>query len=348
MTSVHAPLKPISNGTTATVLPTRPPPVQMLPSKTSTPVARSCILCHRNLTASPNSTLRWCELCRQKQGEHPKLGRRGPRPASVSSPSIANTRTPAAQIPTPHADTDVMMVDATGGSSTSASPSRSKPGAMKRKADVMDSEELPAEDRSREDAALPAVQPKEYQTGKDLLDQLSRDVETSRASRSMLSRPQYVNFHGSYTIVMDPEVRGERRVKHVVDELRQSSKLRFGTLVKSERKRSCGGHARTFWCACDPPPQPPKEPTHFPTTQDAPPIRTQSTLVGWLAQSQSREKFDDETLLLPPPGCGGTITVYAVTDFSHPLWDVGVDGQKVVVDVRHPGRDFKHVPQWYI
>ena len=235
MTSVHAPLKPMANGTRATVLPTRPPPpVQMLSSKTSTPAARSCILCRGNLSA--NSTLRWCELCRQKQGEHPKLMGRGPRPTQAHGssgfiPFIPNTGTPATQIPTLHADTDVVMVDATGGPSTSASASKSNRGATKRKVDVMDSEDLVAEDRAREDAALVSAQPKEYQTGKDLLDGLSKDIETSRASRATSSRTQSVNFHGSYTIVMDPEVRGERRVKRVVDELRQSTKLRFGCVL---------------------------------------------------------------------------------------------------------------------
>ena len=120
----------------------------------------------------------------------------------------------------------------------------------------------------------------------------------------------------------------------------------YSTLAKRERKKSCGGHVRTFWCACDPPPKPPKEPTPSAVVQSANPA--QSTLAGWLAQSQSKEKLCDEAPPLPPLGCGGTITVYAVTDFTHPLWDMGVEGQKVVVDVRHPGRDFKHVPQWYV
>ncbi|PIL25201.1 hypothetical protein GSI_13090 [Ganoderma sinense ZZ0214-1] len=269
--------------------------------------------------------------------------------------------TPARHVANPHVDRDVTMADAAAGEpSTSASPSRSNPRAMKRKANVMGSEAPAGSDRLREDAALHTTVPKEYQTGQSLFDGLSRGVETSRASRTSTAAPaRYVNFHGSYTIVMDPDVRGERRVKRVVDELKQSGKLRFGNLVKRESEKSRGGHARTFWCACDSPPPPQKHPSPSPTTRDASPSaaiassqagallkRTQSTLVGWLAKSQSKEKSGDEALPVPPPGCGGTITVSAVTDFSHPLGRMGIEGQKIAVRVEHPGRDFKRVLEW--
>ncbi|KAI1793458.1 hypothetical protein LXA43DRAFT_885541 [Ganoderma leucocontextum] len=364
MTSVHTPLKPISNGPMAILPACQPPPVvQTLPSKTSTSAAMTCIRCPRTLPA--HSSLKWCELCREKQGDYIKLLKRGravqAHGSSVFVPVLANTMASTRQVASPRdMDADMKMTDATGGCSTSVSPSRSSAGPMKRKAETMDSEASAVEEQPGEDATLHMALRKEYQTGQDLLDALSEDMETFCASRptSTSSRPPYVNFHGSYTIVMDPDVRGKRRVRQIVDELGQSAKLQFGDLAKRESDKSCGGHARTFWCACDPPPRPPKQPTPLPATQDAsssatpmasqagaPPKRMQSTLMGWLAKSQPKGKLDDEAPL-PPPGCGGTITVYTVTDFSHPLGTMGIKGQRIAVHVEHPGRDPKRVLRW--
>lgn len=83
--------------------------------------------------------------------------------------------------------------------------------------------------------------------------------------------------------------------------------------------------------------------TPAPSRAGVPPKHTQSTLTGWLAKSQSKEKLGGEVAPLPPPGCGGTIIVYAVTDFSHPLGRMGIEGQKIVVQVEHPGRDLNRV-----
>ena len=48
----------------------------------------------------------------------------------------------------------------------------------------------------------------------------------------------------------------------------------------------------------------------------------------------------------PPPGCGGTITVHAVTDFSRPLSRLGIEGQRVSMHVAHPRRDLNEAPRW--
>ena len=70
--------------------------------------------------------------------------------------------------------------------------------------------------------------------------------------------------------------------------------------------------------------------------------------MGWLAKSPTPQEdvMDIDVDDAPPPGCGGTITVRAVTDFSHPLGRMGIKGQKVSVHVVHPGRDLTEVPGW--
>ena len=131
------------------------------------------------------------------------------------------------------ADTDVEMADATGGCRPSSS--RSSTGAMKRKADAISvsSESLAVEEQPGEDVTPHMTPCKEFQTEQDLVRSLSEDLETFCASRAT-SAPlplRYVNFRGSYTIVMDPDVRGERRVKQVVDGLKQAAKLPCGYVL---------------------------------------------------------------------------------------------------------------------
>ena len=70
--------------------------------------------------------------------------------------------------------------------------------------------------------------------------------------------------------------------------------------------------------------------------------------MGWLAKSSTPQEdvMEIDVDDAPPPGCGGTITVCAVTDFSHPLGRMGIRGQKVSVHVAHPGRDSTEVNKW--
>ncbi|EJF64042.1 hypothetical protein DICSQDRAFT_133746 [Dichomitus squalens LYAD-421 SS1] len=332
----------------------RPPAaVQVLPFDASTSHARLCAQCFRLLPAKTSS--RKCEPCRGKDPDtlsRWKKERARERAAQASmegtfTVELASEGKTEAPPLRPSADT-VEMADAARGTGAPSS------GATKRKADALD-----AKSEASRGAGLFAH--KEYQTSQELMDALSRDVEASRPSQAAApSRPPYVNFRGSFTIVMDPDVQGRPRVKQVVEALAQSAKLRFGKLVKCESDVSRGGHARTYWCCCSPEPEPPKRsappaPLSQPTTLAAgpqsspspsqtrtPPKRTQSTLIGWLGKPTPKEEVTDAANA-PPPGCGGTITVYAVTDFSHPLGRVGIRGQKVSVHVEHPGRDLDQV-----
>ncbi|TBU30528.1 hypothetical protein BD311DRAFT_718514 [Dichomitus squalens] len=336
----------------------RPPAaVQVLPFDASTSHARLCAQCFRLLPAKTSS--RKCEPCRGKDPDtlsRWKKERARERAAqasmegtfTVESASGSKTEAAAVRPSRSSADTDVEMANATRGT---GAPST---GAAKRKADAVDAESEPSRG-----AGLLAH--KEYQTSQELMDALSRDVEAFRASQAAApSRPPYVDFRGSFTIVMDPDVRGRPRVEQVVEALAQSAKLRFGKLVKCESDVSCGGHARTYWCCCSPALECPKRsapPAHLgqPTTLAAgpqssplpsqtrtPPKRTQSTLIGWLGKPTPKEEVTDAANA-PPPGCGGTITVYAVTDFSHPFGRMGIRGQKVSVHVEHPRRDLDQV-----
>ena len=71
----------------------------------------------------------------------------------------------------------------------------------------------------------------EYQTEQLFLDALSERIQRSLASSSSTtssSAPSYVNFHGSYAIVMDPDVSAARRAKRVKSDLVKATGLKFG------------------------------------------------------------------------------------------------------------------------
>ena len=86
--------------------------------------------------------------------------------------------------------------------------------------------------------------------------------------------------------------------------------------------------------------------------------RKQGTLAGWLAaREQTRPSPAAGTTVVTSAsstqpvmatavtggkgqearGCGGTITVWVATDYSHPLGRMGIKGQKITVQVEHPG-----------
>ncbi len=128
-------------------------------------------------------------------------------------------------------------------------------------------------------------------------------------------------------------------------------------LIKYESTTRNIGHARTYWCACNPAPTPPallaqppasQPPATFASTPSSTPPtikRTQSTLTSWLSKPappsgmQVSRPADLVKVPTPPPGCGGTITVSVVEDASHPLASMGIKGQRIAVRVEHPGRD---------
>ena len=70
----------------------------------------------------------------------------------------------------------------------------------------------------------------EYQTEQALLDALSPEVQeylSARSSGSSIASSSllYVNFHGSFTVVMDPNVGHKSRVKRIVAGFSKSTKL---------------------------------------------------------------------------------------------------------------------------
>ncbi|RDX48115.1 hypothetical protein OH76DRAFT_1405029 [Lentinus brumalis] len=343
MTSTYAPLKPISNGPKATH-PLNAAPPAAGSTKASTPDVRFCSQCRRTL--SPSTVYKWCEVCRLKDRE--KAKRKKQRALELA----AQVHAAASSVPvTPDARSVAINLD---GDDTDVE--MQGPGAVvymhtKRKACEMESDTLGAVPSQH------ATSETEYQTEGLFTDALSQRMRDSRASSSTVSAPSYVEFFGSYTIVMDPNVSAVRRAKRTKADLMKSAHLQFGDLIKYESTTRNMSHARTYWCACNPAPTPPAILAQHPASQphatfastpsSTPPTikRTQSTLTSWLSKPAPPSGMhvsrpaDPVKVPTPPPGCGGTITVSVVEDASHPLASMGIKGQRIAVRVEHPGRD---------
>ena len=72
--------------------------------------------------------------------------------------------------------------------------------------------------------------------------------------------------------------------------------------------------------------------------------RTQSTLTSWLAAPKPKQPTHATAAAsdvgleeAESKGCGGMITVSAMLDYSHPLGRLGVKGQKITIQIEHPG-----------
>ena len=76
----------------------------------------------------------------------------------------------------------------------------------------------------------------EYQTEQRLLDALRAEMERFHrarvsASASASTFPAYPTFRGSFTIIMDPAVDAERRVKRLFSELAKTAKVKLGCVA---------------------------------------------------------------------------------------------------------------------
>ena len=217
MTNIYAPLKPLSNGPKAVPNLVTARPAVMGQKHPPGPSALFTEFCSGCATIYPVRLSHGrCARCRAKdeksrtKTETAQARAARKRMQDVFAVELVTEKAKMATV------ADVQMTDAMTAYKSAASTS-----STKRKAEVLDAEDPYADVVARSDRC------KEYQTSQELLDALSRNVEVACSSSSSTRAPN-INFHGSFTIVMDPDVRGAPRVKQFVEELTQSSKLRFG------------------------------------------------------------------------------------------------------------------------
>ena len=206
MISTHAPHDPLSNGH----------------KDTKTHLAQDLRFCNQcRKTLPPNSRFKGCDACRAKARAREKRKRVNPEQAILVATTIQ-----LASLLTKGKNKVVLMADAEDQSAPTPRP-------QKRKADHI----LNGVDEGRaENTATSGSRRAEYQTEKALLDALSQEVQKCRAPLSHLHppasaasrRPSYVEFHGSFTIVMDPDVYEKARVKRFVAGLAKATKLPVG------------------------------------------------------------------------------------------------------------------------
>ena len=220
----NAALKPILNSSNATPPGPRntltPETVTAGPVKAATHDAPLCSKCHRSL--SPGTRYKWREVCRQKDRE--KARRKKQRALERAAQAYAS-QVPAAIAPdTRRARTKLHGVDMDvemrlpDGSGAVHLPTKRKVSEAESDGGLLEAE--PTHSTSTE-----------YQTEQLFLDALSERIQRSLASSSSTtssSAPSYVNFHGSYAIVMDPDVSAARRAKRVKSDLVKATGLKFG------------------------------------------------------------------------------------------------------------------------
>ncbi|KAI0369201.1 hypothetical protein BV20DRAFT_968398 [Pilatotrama ljubarskyi] len=339
----HAPLKPISNGPNMSISGHVPNDNQS-PRKPSAST-RTCSQCKGPLPRSLVYGGKRCEACREKEHERAML-----------YAQRATIRAELAKMP-PMRISDVQPPDF-----------RFVP--QKRKAEA-------APDASCSTSSGPGSCPAktawasrkriEYQTEDAFFSALSAQLDASKPVPDVSSDSDaYLNFFGGYTIVFDPDVYPDKRVALVIAELESRTTLPLGPLVKSVPGSKAGGYSQHHWCTCSgvlPPAKPslsaspsPSSEAPSPTSSQsststkpgAPVQRSQSMLMKWLAtgsrsKSMSTPQIENGVDQRPQDRrgrgrCGGTITITAVVDMSHPLASDGLKGQRVTVQVQHPGR----------
>ncbi|KAF8810848.1 hypothetical protein BYT27DRAFT_7336484 [Phlegmacium glaucopus] len=150
----------------------------------------------------------------------------------------------------------------------------------------------------------------EYQTSSDLFAALKLlNVSTSPLSNRI---GQFIQFHGSYTIVTASDINNLQRVWLLAFELRSKAWLPFQfqpplSLIGDEDTQTL-----CFACTCT------ETPTNLAPTSIVP--------YGKASATSHYNSFIREV-------CRGVITLKSIVDKTHPL---GIPGQHIVVRVEHP------------
>ncbi|KAH9926859.1 uncharacterized protein B0H18DRAFT_1210780 [Fomitopsis serialis] len=214
----------------------------------------------------------------------------------------------------------------------------------------------------------------DYQLCDDLWDALAAALQNFYGgSKQSATRPQYVNFRGTYAIVADPKTTLWKRVELVSKDLRRLGSLPHSEMTESARQHRVGCWTETYQCDCSrerkarlPPPPPAPSlsapspfsiPTATPPTQasqmfkftlNTPPAtqpptpsakpvkRTQSTLANWLSKASKTKPVPTATDMQTgdkPSECGGRLHI-TVGEVEHPLGYF--KGQRIVVVLEHP------------
>ncbi|KAI0676046.1 hypothetical protein C8Q78DRAFT_366392 [Trametes maxima] len=302
------------------------PAVKLASSKYVLPEAlsllpRKCNQCCSTLP--PGSVYKWCEKCRQKDREKSRRKKeRAKLRAQLAqcTPTISRTN-----ITHPLSPANLPPLHVAEASGASLLP-------QKRKADP----DAVAAAPERPPKAAPRPKRTEYQTQDALFDALSACLPQQRPSYKV--PPDCLNFHGGFTIVLDPSVDPEARVGLFVSELTEQTGLPLGKVAKYVNGRPAGGYAQHHWCTCRGVAKP--KPKAEPTDSEAPHMlsgaqghsgvplkRSQSTLATWLAAGT-------KVKAKPKAGAG------AAAPSEETVGDCRLKGQRITIQVQHPGRDF--------
>ncbi|KAI0358086.1 hypothetical protein OH77DRAFT_1518822 [Trametes cingulata] len=354
--TTHIPLKPISNGPNMSVSGPIPSRANDLPPKISPTPPRRCSQCQGPLPRSLTYGGKWCEACREKEHERAVLyaQRATIRAELAKMPAM---RISDVQPPDFSFVPQKRKADTGPDASTSAHPAKITSASRKRI------------EYQTEEALFSALSAQ--------LDAFEKERSSDAASSSSESYLNFFGGYTIvFDPDVYPDKRVElvicelkRRTTlplgyvtyppHCLVVNRTDIVHPYSLLVKTVPGSKGGGHSQHHWCTCSgllPPPKPspassatPSPPSSQPipsTKPGAPVQRGQSMLMKWLAtgsKSSTTSKATSAAEERPQdrPGrgkCGGTITITAVVDMSHPLASEGMKGQRVTVQVQHPGR----------
>ncbi|KAI0330899.1 hypothetical protein GY45DRAFT_1370387 [Cubamyces sp. BRFM 1775] len=302
--------------------------------------------CTQCISALPDSyPYKWCESCRAKDRERSKRKKERAkarlRELREQNEGHVSSRATGALGRAEGSSNSARA----GSSSASAVPQKRKVGAV----DIPTKAPPPARPR-----LIKSRKRFEYQTQDGLFDALAARVEIPQekakiAGPSSTSASNYLNFWGGYTIVLDPDIPLKERVESVASGLKERMLLPLGLVMKRVDGCAASGYTQRHWCTCmgvAPPLKAAPTPASstLPASQSAAPLkRSGSMLMTWLAggsKSRSGDGSSQQEDLSTKPGrgvCGGTISIRAVVDSSHPLAEEGMKGQRVSVQVEHPG-----------
>ncbi|TFY61823.1 hypothetical protein EVJ58_g4262 [Rhodofomes roseus] len=147
----------------------------------------------------------------------------------------------------------------------------------------------------------------DYQSCGDLWDALAAALNSfNDAWNQSATRPPYVNFHGTYSIVADPKIPLWKRVELVSRDLRRLARLPHSEMTDSARQHKVGCWTETYQCDCSrgrklapsPPPQAPTPSPPDPSPTPSFPIPT-AALMGTPTQTSQTFKFKLD--ITPPP-----------------------------------------------